>query len=204
MTTWSRRSPASSRPADEIPFLALSHAELASLNELLENGDTASTYVARALRLSGNDSQLIEFLAQVAVQTGDRGLAAQCWRKQLRVNPSSWSDVADEAAAVLSTDELLSDVVADGHGAVRFAEALLRRRRSAESAISAYRPRSHDCRSTGNSARRSGCFTKLMHGRASISRDQACERMTAALALEPDQANWREDYVAWLLAWGRR
>ena len=125
------------------PFLALSHAELASLNELLENGDTASTYVARALRLSGNDSQLIEFLAQVAVQTGDRGLAAQCWRKQLRVNPSSWSDVADEAAAVLSTDELLSDVVTDGHGAVRFAERLVRRRRSARGARSVLTGRDH-------------------------------------------------------------
>ena len=27
--------------------------------------------------------------------------------------------------------------------------------------------------------------------------------MTAALALKPDQANWREDYVTWLLAWER-
>ena len=151
------------------PFLALSHAELASLDELLEKNDPASTYTTRALRLSGNDGQLIEFLAQVAVQTGDRGLAARCWRKQLRVNPSSWSDVADQAALVLSTDELLSDVVTDGHDAVRFAERLYGdadRREERDQCLQAAITRLPFDRKLSAAER---LFTKLMHGRASIS-----------------------------------
>ena len=106
------------------PFLALTHAELASLHELLIQGDPASRYGARALGLSGNDGQMIDFLAQVGVQSNDLVLAADCWRKKLDVNPSSWPAVADEAATVLSAAELLSDVAVDGRNAILFAERL--------------------------------------------------------------------------------
>ena len=139
----------------------------------------------------------------MAVQTGDRGLAARCWRKQLRVNPSSWSDVADQAALVLSTDELLSDVVTDGHDAVRFAERLYGdadRREERDQCLQAAITRLPFDRKLSAAER---LFYEA-HARAGLNqREQACERMTAALALEPDQANWREDYVTWLLAWER-
>ena len=35
------------------------------------------------------------------------------------------------------------------------------------------------------------------------SRDQACERMQAALVLEPVRVEWRNLLIDWLLAWGR-
>ena len=35
------------------------------------------------------------------------------------------------------------------------------------------------------------------------NRDQACERMQAALVLEPVRVEWRNLLIDWLLAWGR-
>ena len=72
------------------PCLALPHAELASLSYLLARGDPASTYATRALGLSGNDGLVLGFLAEVAVQAGDRKLAARCWRRKLEANPANW------------------------------------------------------------------------------------------------------------------
>lgn len=79
------------------PFLALPHAELAALDYLRVQGDASTTYLKRALALSGNDTRLLASMAQIAAQTGDRELAAQCWRKSLQVDPSSWPEVADAA-----------------------------------------------------------------------------------------------------------
>jgi O-antigen ligase len=185
------------------PFLALTHAELASLHELLIQGDPASRYGARALGLSGNDGQMIDFLAQVAVQTGDVGLAAHCWRKKLDVNPSSWPAVADEAATVLSATELLSDVAVDGRNAVRFAERLYGEAEQRQERDLFFQTALTRLATDHEITAAERLFCEA-HASAGLNlHDQACERMTAALALEPGRSDWREDYVAWLLRWAR-
>jgi hypothetical protein len=185
------------------PFLALSHAELAVLSYLLVDGDTASTYATRALALSGNDAQLNGFLAQVAVQCGDRKLAARCWRKELEANASTWPEVADEAVNVLSADELLKEVVTDGRTAVRIAERLYggpgQRQERHEFFHFALARLAHD-RELGEAER------LFFEAHASVGLDlteQARQRMDAALALEPSQSTWRLEYIDWLLRWGR-
>ena len=74
--------------------------------------------------MSGNDGLLLTYLAQIAVQVGDRKRAAQCWRKSLEVNPASWTEIADAARMVLSADEILREVATDGGDAIRFADRL--------------------------------------------------------------------------------
>jgi tetratricopeptide (TPR) repeat protein len=185
------------------PSLALPHAELASLNELLVNADPAPTYATRALRLAGNDGELIEFLAQVAVQVGDRNLASHCWRKALEASPSRWPVVADLAVTMLSADELLNNVVADGPNAVRFAERLF--------GEADRQPQRDQFLQTALARlaldRQITTVDRLFfeaHASAGLNdHKQACERMEAALAIEPDQSGWREEYINWLLRWGR-
>jgi O-antigen ligase len=185
------------------PYLALPHAELASLDFLLVKGDPPSKYATRALRLAGNDTSLIEFLAQVAVQAGDRSLAAHCWHKELEVSPSRWQEVADEAVIVLSADEILSGVVTDGRNAVRFAERLYgeadqqpQREQFLQAAINRLK--------VDREITMSDRLFFEAHASAGLNlREQACERMEAALALEPARSDWREEFVDWLFRWGR-
>ncbi len=183
------------------PFLALPHAELASLNYLLVHGGSASTYATRALSLSGNDVYLIEFLAQVAVQAGDRKLAARCWRKKLEVSPSSWPEVADEAALVLSADKLLSDVVADGGNTIRFADRLFAQGDQRHDRDHFFQIALERLALDREITAPERLFFEA-HASAGLNlRGQACKRMEAALTLHPGQSAWREEYIGWLLQW---
>ena len=165
------------------PFLALAHAELASLNELLVPGDPASTYAARALQLSGNEGPLIAFLAQVAVQAGDRDLAARCWRKELAVDPSTWQDIADQSATVLSADEILRGVIADGPNTVRFAERLYREADQQHEREQFFQAAIDRLALDPELDAGDRLFFEAHASAGLNSRDQASERMTAALGL---------------------
>jgi O-antigen ligase len=184
-------------------FLPLPHAELASLHYLMMNGDTVSTYATRALALSGNDGFLLAFLAQVAVQAGDRNLAARCWRRKLEADPSSWPEVADDAVLVLSAEELLRSVTTDGRMTIRFAERLyggsdqrLKRDRFFQAAIGRL------ALDRDITAAERLFFEAQASAGLDLSK-QACERIESALALQPSQSEWREAYIDWLLRWGR-
>jgi tetratricopeptide (TPR) repeat protein len=185
------------------PFLALPHAELAALQYLLASGNSASTYATRALILSGSDGQLLTYLAQIGVQIGDRQLAARCWQKSLKTNPSRWPEVADAARKFLSSDEILRDVATDGGDAIRFADRLYPaahqrpiRNRFLEVAIERF------------ATRRPMITAEQLfleaHALASLNQpERARKEMESALAMEPAQAAWREEYIEWLLHWGR-
>ena len=187
------------------PFLALPHAELASLSYLLVRGDPASTYATRALGLSGNDGLVLGFLAEVAYQAGDRKLAARSWRKKLEANPANWPEVADQAVIVLSADELLSDLVADGRDGDSFRGSPLHARADQQ----------HECNQFLQTAMERLALDREIewqperlyqevHASAGLAlSEQACERMTAALAQQPGQTAWRLEYINWLLQWRR-
>ena len=185
------------------PFLALPHAEIAALDYLLASGDSLPMYAARALILSGNDVPLLTYLAQIAVQAGDRKLAAQCWRKSLQANPSGWTEIADAARMVLSSDEILTEVATDGGDAIRFADRLYPdaderpvRDRFFQVAIERFA----ESRETITAEQ---LFLEA-HALASLDQSvRAGKQMEAALALEPARAAWREEYIEWLLHWGR-
>jgi O-antigen ligase/tetratricopeptide (TPR) repeat protein len=185
------------------PFLALPHAELASLDYLLPQGNSASIYATRALSLSGNNELLLTFLAQVAIQAGDRKLAALCWRKTLEVNPSSWPEVADAAAMVLSTDEILSDLLADGRSTIRFADHLYAQEEERTVRERYFRAGVERLAGDQEITAAERLFLEA-HALAGLDQPaQARKQMEAALTLEPTQSAWREEYIDWLLRWGR-
>jgi tetratricopeptide (TPR) repeat protein len=185
------------------PFLALPHAELAALDYLLARGDSASTYALRALTLSGNDGLSLAYLAYIAVQAGDHKLAAQCWRRSLEVNPSHWTEIADAAGMVLSSDEILKEVATEGGDAIRFADRLYPaahdravRNRFLEVAIERFTV-SREVITAKELFLEAHALARLDHS------ERAAKQMEAALELEPAQAAWREEYIEWLLRWGR-
>jgi O-antigen ligase len=185
------------------PFLALPHAELAALNYLLVDGDHPSTYAGRALRLAGNNGELIAFLAQVAVQCGDRSLAAQCWRKELEVSPSRWPEVADLAGPILTADELLTQVVIDGPNAVRFAERVYQAA-DLQPARTQFLNAALSRLALDRKLAPADRLYFEAHAAAGLNfHKQACETIESALALEPDRGDWREEYINWLFRWGR-
>jgi len=185
------------------PFLALPHAEMAALDYLLASAESVSTYVQRALSLSGNDAQLLTYLAEIAAQAGDRKLAAQCWRKSLEVKPSDWTEIADAARMVLSPEEILRDVATNGFDAVRFADRLY-----PEAVQRPIRDRFFQVAIERFAASREIIAAEQLfleaHALASLDQPvRARKQMETALALEPAQAAWREEYIEWLLRWGR-
>lgn len=185
------------------PVSAPAHAKLASLDFLLERGDPASAYARRALRLAGGDERTLAFAAQVAVQVGDLDLAARCWRRCLQVRESSWTEVADSAAAALPPDRILERVVPTGRHALGFADRLY--------AAPAQRPiQERFLRAAVARLPRDRGLPEAerlrLEARAWAGLDSpgpAGDRMKAALSLEPRRGDWRGEYIEWLLGWGQ-
>ena len=185
-----------------LSVLALPHAELASLDYLLVGGDSASVYAARALDRAGGDGMLLQFLGGVAAQAGDPVLAARCWRRTLETEGTNWQEVADAAVMALSSAEILSEVVSSGRDTMRFADRLYggaEHRDVRDSFFLAALDRLDRDRGLTAAER------LFLQGRAFavLNRPEPGERIEAALVLEPDQSAKREEYIDWLLHWGR-
>jgi O-antigen ligase/tetratricopeptide (TPR) repeat protein len=184
------------------PFWALPHSQLASLDYMLQGGDTASVYAERALSLAGSDGQIIGFLSTVALEVGDRDLAARCWRKAIVANPTLWPEVADAAAIVLSPTQILNDLAHDGWSAIEFADRIYSapdQREIREKFLEVALDRLEHDRGLGDAERlflQGEALAGL--GRTVVAR----QRMETALSLQPGQSSWREKYVDWLLKWG--
>ncbi|RUL87081.1 O-antigen ligase family protein [Tautonia sociabilis] len=108
------------------PRLAEAHGGLAGLDYLLVGGDGGRTLASRAERLAGADTDLLGRLARLAAHQGDARVASRRWRRLLSIDPEAWEPVALAAAALLSPDEILDEVVppGDGRTALRFAGLL--------------------------------------------------------------------------------
>jgi tetratricopeptide (TPR) repeat protein len=185
------------------PVWALPHAELATLDYLLDGGETTSAHALRALRVADADVPTILRAAGAAAQAGDLALAARCWRRALEINPKGWREVAEVAGAWLTPDQILDIVVPSGRFALLFAEVLYRaperrpeRDRFLRAAVERL-PRDDD-------PPRAARLQLEGRARALLGEDDlARERMEAALAMEPNRASWRRELVEWLVAWGR-
>ncbi len=181
------------------------HAQvgLASLNYLLEHGDSSAEYLKRGLRLAGADSELLNFAALVAVQVDERERAARFWRRSLEVRDENWAEVADLSSSVLPPEKIRDDVVPSGRSALRFAERLYSApadhatRDSFLQAAVAHLPEDRGLSEAERLSLEAQAYAMLNN------RDQACERMRAALVLEPVRVEWRNLLIDWLLAWGR-
>jgi O-antigen ligase len=184
------------------PFWALPHSQLASLDYMLEGGDTASVYAGRALSLAGSDGQIISFLSTVAVEVDDHDLAARCWRKAMVANPARRPEVALAAAIVLSPTEILSNLAQDGPSAIEFADRIFsapQQREIRERFLEVALDRLEHDRGLGDAERLFLQGEALAGvGRTIVAR----QRMETALSLQPGQSSWREKYVDWLLKWG--
>ena len=84
--------------------LVSAHAQvgLASLDYLLEHGDSSAEYLKRSLRLAGADSELLNYGALVAAQVDELELAGRFWRRSLEVRDENWAEVADLSSSVLT------------------------------------------------------------------------------------------------------
>ncbi len=185
--------------------LVSAHAQvgLASLNYILEHGDSSAEYLKRTLRLAGADSELLNFAALVAIQVDEFELAAGFWRRSLQVRDENWAEVADLSSSVLSPEEIRDEVVPSGRGALRFAERLYSApadHAARDMFLGAALERLPGDRGLSEAERLSlEAQAYALLG----SRDQACERMHAALVLEPSRVEWRNLLIDWLLGWGR-
>jgi len=184
------------------PTAALAHAELATLDYLIEGSGPAPVHAARALELAGSDGLLAEQVAQVAAQAGDLDLAARGWHKALDVSEAGWAEVADLAGSALPPDRILDQVVTRGRHALWFAGRLYaapadRRARERFLRAAAERlPRDRDIPEAERLQLEAQAWADL--GDLPRARD----RMAAALALEPRHAAWRAELIGWLLERG--
>jgi len=181
------------------------HAQvgLASLNYLLEHGDSSAEYLKRSIRLAGADSELLNYAALVAVQVDEFELAARFWRRSLEVKEENWAEVADLSSSVLPPERIRAEVVPSGRSALRFAERLYSApadhatRDSFLQAAVDHLPQDRGLSEAERLSLEARSYALLNN------RDQACERMRAALVLEPVRVEWRNLLIDWLLAWGR-
>ena len=185
------------------PVRSLPHVWLASLDYLIESGETTSDHVRRALAQSGNDTRVMALGARAAVQVRDLELAARCWRKSLEINPATADDVALSAGAVLSPEQILDQVLPEsGTLVIRFVDLLYQdaasktaRRLFLNEAI---KRAGRDPKQT--EPERLWCEAQA---RARLDeRDLARKQMESALAEEPTREGWRNEYIDWLIRWG--
>ena len=185
--------------------LVSAHAQvgLASLDYLLEHGDCSAAYLKRSLRLAGADSELLNFAALVAAQVNEFELAARFWRRSLEVRDENWAEVADLCSSVLTPQQILAEVIPSGRSAFQFAERLYSApadhatRDSFLLAALDHLPEDRGLSEADRLSLEAQADAKLNN------RDQARERMQAALDLEPSRVEWRNLLIDWLLTWGR-
>jgi tetratricopeptide (TPR) repeat protein len=185
------------------PLVALSHTRLAILDYLLKPSEPTVVHVERALRLAGADSRQVEVLGLLAAQAGDQSLAARCWRRALELGPADWTTIADAAAAVLRPETILDEMLPpDGRLTIEMVDRLypepadrplreLFLRRVLEGL-----PRTPGLQPIERTWREAQIRARL--GEVEPAR----AAMQEAVRAEPQQAQWREELVSWLLVWG--
>ena len=111
--------------------------------------------------------------------------------------------MADLCSSVLPAEKIRDEVVPSGRSALRFAERLYSApadhatRDSFLQAAVEHLPEDRGLSEADRLSLEAQAYAMLN------SRDQACERMQAALVLEPVRVEWRNLLIDWLLAWGR-
>ncbi|WP_406698969.1 O-antigen ligase family protein [Singulisphaera sp. Ch08] len=185
------------------PLLPDPHVRLATLDYLLQGGESPSVYANRALRLSGSNLQVLELVQTVALQVGDPDLLARCWKKILTVSPDSTEAIADIAKELYAVDQILSRIIPSGQVALRFAARAYKapEERPAQELLlrSALKQLGAD-----TSLKPADRFQAEAHIWFLMNdQEQAKTRMEQALSLNPKRTVWRAQLIDWLIGWGR-
>lgn len=185
------------------PVLALAHAELATLDYLMDPGDPGPAYGRRALGLA-SDMPTLTFVARAGLRLGDTRLAAASWRKALEIFVPNWAEIADEAGESLPPAQILDEVLPPGaRYPVLFAERLYAGPGAEDTRAQFLRAavaRLGDDPRVGPAER----LWLESQARADLGeRERARALMESALQAEPLRADWRAELVRRLLEWGR-
>lgn len=186
------------------PDLALSHARLATLDYLVDRGESTSVHAARAMRLTGYDQRVLTLAGQAAAQEGNIDLAASCWQKALAISDlgEGLREVAVAASAVMSPEQILEKVLPPGGRYPLLTADLLylapEMREARETFLRRALERLKDEDVTP--AERAWIEGQI---RARLGdRGRARTLMMEALVGEPLHPAWREEFVGWLVEWG--
>jgi O-antigen ligase/tetratricopeptide (TPR) repeat protein len=186
------------------PRLALTHAELAQLDYLIDGGEPVAVHAQRALRLGRGSAEVLVLAAQAALQGGDVDLACDCWRGALAARPEGWIEIADQAGVVLTPEKILTRMLTPGSGQhlVYFAERLYAEPQDA--AVREQFMRAARSRLDSEVGLPEAQRVQLVARAASVlgERDVARKRMETALRLEPLRSEWRQQLILWLIEWG--
>lgn len=188
------------------PSLAAPHLRLASLDYLIEHGEPTAKHVERTLRLAGSNSPILDLAAQLALQVGDRDLAARCWHQSLevRTDRDGWIKVADAAGGFLTPERILNEVIPSNNAGMlmRFADRLYAEpeaQAAREMFLKAALKRVPlETELTSNERL---WLTSQIQARLDDRKD-ARPGMEAAISNEPMRSEWRHELIAWLLLWG--
>ena len=184
------------------PFRAAPHAYLACVDYLIQGGEPARVHLERVQKLARANAEILGLAAVASVRVDALDLAATFWRSVLSVRGTDWRDIADLAGAVLDPERILNDVLPPGgHFEIWFADHLYGR--SEDEEIRNRFLRASLERVPGN-ATLSPAERSWIQGQACArlgERDRARTFMQQALGLDLRQANWRLEYIKWLLDW---
>ena len=185
------------------PVRSLPHVWLASLDYLIESGETTSDHARRALAQSGNDIRVMALGARAAVQVRDFELAARCWRKSLEINPSAADEVALVAGAVLRPAQILDQVLpVNGTLVIRFVDLLYADPTSKPARVRFLNEAIKHAQLDPNQTRSERLWCEAQARARLDEPDIARKQMESALAEEPTRETWRNEYVDWLIRWG--
>ena len=85
------------------PRLAPAHARLATLDYLVEDGESTSIHAGRAMALAGADGATLALAARAAAQGGELKLAAEAWRRVIEADQRAWEKTVDSAVLLLDS-----------------------------------------------------------------------------------------------------
>jgi O-antigen ligase len=186
------------------PGLPLCHARLAELDYLIDGGETATAFAARALQLCGYDQRVLILAGQAAVQAADIDLAAQCWRKALSIHEVEWSEIILAAATLMTPEQILEKVLPPGGRFPLLVADLLYAAPEQRAAREMFL-RASAARASGDPTL-SAAERLWVEGQARASlgeRGPARKLMTDALVAEPSHPDWRGALIDYLMAWGQ-
>lgn len=183
------------------PLSAASHAQLGALRLLFDPSGSPRPDLERAIKTAGADAGLLLFAARVAWRSGDKGLAADCWRGALRASADAWPAVFQDAVEVLSPEQILEEVIPPDRArhALSFSErpglAPSTRDRFLKFAAEGM-PQDLDLPEPERLHLEARAWSGLG------DRPKARARLEAALAFDPSRFEYRRELIEWLLAWG--
>ncbi len=101
---------------DLCPLLGKPHAHIAAHRDLLARGDTSEQYMQRVRYLRKYDPEVWYISGILELAAGQTETAWKSWRRSLELSDAFLMEIVHRSLALLSTDELIEDVLPDKPG----------------------------------------------------------------------------------------